>query len=58
MYGEGAVTGQMCQKWLIEGFMLGIFCWMILQGWVDQLKSIVIKLRHSLRTVDVTPRGR
>ena len=30
----------------LQSFMLEIFCWTMLHGQVDQLKLIVIKLRH------------
>ena len=42
VYGESAVTDQMCQKWFAK-FHAGDFS---LHGWVDQLKLIAIKLRH------------
>ena len=45
VYGEGAVTDQMCQKWFVK-FHVEISCWMTLHGQVDQLKLIMIKSRH------------
>ena len=57
VYGEGAVTDPMCQKWFAK-FCVEISHWMLLHGWVDQLKLIGIKLRHSLRTINVIPCGR
>ena len=44
VYGEGAVTDRMCQKGF-EKFCAGDFL-VMLHGWVDQLKLIVIKSRH------------
>ena len=73
VYGEGAVTGWMCQRWFMK-FHDGDFLlddddqvmieqhqwWLsLLHDRVDQLKLIVIKLRHQLRTINVTiPCGR
>ena len=42
VYGEGAVTAWTSQKWL-RSFLC---CWTMLHGWVEQLKSIPVKLRH------------
>ena len=46
VYGECGVTNRMCQKVVCK-----VLCWRFLAGccynvWVDQLKLIVIKLRH------------
>ena len=58
VYGEGAVTDRTCQKWFAK-FHAGDFSnWMMLHGRVDQLKLIMIKSRHKLRTVNVIPCGR
>ena len=45
VFGEGAVTDRMCQKWFAK-FCVGDFSPMVLHGWVDQLKLIAIKPRH------------
>ena len=46
VYGEGAVSDQMCQKWFVK-FHTGDSLL------VDQLKLIGIKLRHKLRTINI-----
>ena len=56
VYGEGAVTDQMCQKWFGK-FVPEISPWMMLQSCINQLKLILIKSRHYIRTINV-PRGR
>ena len=45
VYGEGAMTDQLCQKWFMK-FALEIFRGTMLHGLLDPLKFIVIKLRH------------
>ena len=45
VYGEGAVTDRMCQKWFAK-FRVEISCWTMFQGQVDQLKLIAIKLKQ------------
>ena len=57
VYGEGAVPDQTYQNGL-RSFVLEISYWMMLHSQVEQLKLIVIKLRHSLRTVNIIPHGR
>ena len=42
---EGAVTDRMCQKWF-DKFCAGDFSLDDAHGLVDQLKLIMIKLRH------------
>ena len=56
--GEGAVTDWMCRRWF-ETFHAGDFSHRTkLHSRVEQLKSKAIKLRHSLRTVNILRRGR
>ena len=45
MYGEVAMTDQTCQKWVVK-FCAGDFSLDDAHGLVDQLKLIMIKLRH------------
>ena len=45
VYREGAVTDQGVKNGL-WGFVLQISDWMMLHGWVDQLKLIEMKLKH------------
>ena len=59
VYGKGAMSDRMCQKWFTKKFHAGeISHWMMLQGQVDQLKLIAIKLKHLLRTINVLPCGK
>ena len=55
MYGEGAVTDQMCQMWFVKSMLHGQ-CSMV--GHVDQLKLMALKPRHRLRTINVIPHWR
>ena len=41
-----------------QSFMLEISRWTMLHGWAGQLKSIAIKSRRSLRTINVISLGR
>ena len=45
VYGEGAVTDQMCQKWFAK-FCAGDFMLTMFHSRVDQLKLIVVRARH------------
>ena len=45
VYGEGAVTDQICQKWFVK-FRAGDFTLDNAPRRVDQLKLIEIKSRH------------
>ena len=45
VYGEGAVTDQTCPSGL-GSFMGQISRWMMLHGWVDQMKLMAIKSRY------------
>ena len=56
VYGDGAVTE--CIKSGLQSLMLEIPRLTVLHGWVDQLKLIVIKSRHELRTTNIMPHWR
>ena len=45
VYGAGAMTDQICQKWFVK-FRAGNFSLDNVPQSVDQLKLITIKLRH------------
>ena len=46
VYGEGAVTDRICQKWFAK-YRPGVSRWtMMLHGWEDQLKLLGVKSRH------------
>ena len=45
VYGEGSVTDQMHQKWLVK-FLAGDFSLDDAPWLVDQLKMIALELRH------------
>ena len=46
VYGEGAMIGQPCQKWFSKFHAVRISHWTILHDGVEQLRLVVIKLRH------------
>ena len=54
VYEEGAVTGQMYQKWFAK-FGAGDFLLDDTPVLVNQLKLIATKSRHSLRTINIIP---
>ena len=56
VYGEGAVTDQLCQTWFVK-FNAGDFSLDNVPH-SGQLKLIAIKLRHYLKTINVIPRSR
>ena len=56
IYGEGSVSRWSCQKG--HSFMLEISLWMMLHDQVGQLKLTVIKLRYSLRIINIISGGR
>ena len=62
VYGESAVTYQMCQNWFVrlcaEDFTLHGAPWGGPTGQVHQLKLIAMNLRHSLRIINIIPRGK
>ena len=58
MYGEGAVTESMLQSQKFLKFHLENSHWMMLHGWVGQLKLLEIKSRVSLKTVNILPHRR
>ena len=47
----------LCVKSDVWSFVLEISHWMMLHSWVDQMKWIVIKTRHLLRTINIIPMG-
>ena len=45
VYGEGAVTNEMYQKWFSK-FGAGESLWTMFHGWANQLKLTAVKSRH------------
>ena len=57
VYGEGAVTDQMCQKWFVK-FHAGDFSLDDAPRLGRPAEVDSDKLRCSLRTINIIPRGR